>query len=76
MVTIKYMAGKTPTPPLCKDCKYFHKEPHISMENAYCTKFGKISLVSGNILYEYASIAREYDCKGKYFEPNPAPQKI
>jgi hypothetical protein len=30
--------------------------------------FGVQDLVDGSIKYDYASIAREYKCKGEYFE--------
>ena len=47
---------------LCKNCKYFIKEP-----NAKCGLFGAISLIDGNIDYKYATSARSMDCKGNYY---------
>jgi hypothetical protein len=70
---------KTTLPKLCIDCKYFVGEesrwPYDDAPQAKygkCKLFGKINLVSGEINYEYASLAREDDkmCgkNGKLFE--------
>lgn len=53
---------------ICKDCKHFKRGFFSSVEFAACSKFGQQNLVDGKITYQYASIAREYDCKGDYFE--------
>jgi hypothetical protein len=53
-------------PNLCKNCKYI--KYFANMHYSKCTKFGRIDLVSGDIRYDYASTAREFTCKGKYYE--------
>jgi hypothetical protein len=50
----------------CKDCKHFHYNNGI--QQGRCKLFGVQDLVDGTIRYDYASIAREYKCKGVYFE--------
>lgn len=45
---------------VCKDCRHFQKPK--------CKLFGVQDLVDGSINYDNASIAREYKCKGEYFE--------
>lgn len=58
---------------ICKDCKHFKKGLFSSVEFGACSKFGQQNLVDGTITYQYASIAREYDCKGDYFEEQEPP---
>lgn len=55
---------------VCKDCKHFN---HSKMGVKYgtCSLFGVQDLVDGSIKYDYAGIAREYKCKGEYFETKP-----
>lgn len=49
----------------CKNCKYYMK----NQNEDYCKYYGKINLIDGKITYEYAQIARQYECKGeKYIE--------
>ena len=57
--------------PICKDCKYFkcdttYKEYHFGL----CTKFGKKDLISGKIIFEDVTLARDQDCgvNGTFFE--------
>lgn len=71
MSSIKFVAGKTTVPPLCKNCRYFRLEQNISTSR--CLKYGSLNLVTGEIKYEYADIAREYECKGNSFDPIPPP---
>lgn len=56
------------TKPLCKDCKYFI--PNVN----HCGKFGETNLITGEVSYEYARIARNNSGKCKedalHFEQN------
>lgn len=56
------------TKPLCKDCKYFI--PNYK----HCGKFGETNLITGEVSYEYARIARNNSGKCKedaiHFEQN------
>lgn len=61
---VNYKAGEQYK--FCRNCKYYK---HASQD--YCTYYGKINLVSGEVSYEYASIAREYECKGEKYEDKP-----
>ncbi len=53
---------------VCKDCKHFQSTPK-NIKHGKCKLFGVQDLVDGSIRYDYASIAREYKCKGEYFQP-------
>jgi hypothetical protein len=66
-------------PKLCIDCKYFIGDnirwPDESPDHTNfgkCKLFGKTDLVTGDIKYEYARLAREDDTmcgkRGKFFE--------
>lgn len=52
----------------CINCKHF--KPAFLTPNRFgtCKKFGTFNLVDGSIEYPYASIAREYNCKGEHFD--------
>lgn len=63
---VSFTPNAPPQTNYCKDCKHFRKQYPISFSK--CSKFGKVDLVDGSIMYSYASIAREYECKGEYFE--------
>jgi hypothetical protein len=57
--------------PVCKDCKYFKYDPIYKDYNyAKCVKFGNKSLITGKIVFEDVTVAREEDCgiNGDYFE--------
>ena len=70
-MTQKIIQNVTKMPYLCIDCKYFKYDSLLYNGTfAKCTKIFKIDLVSGKRVYEYASLAREFDCKEKYFEKN------
>lgn len=59
----------TPTRPqlkLCKDCKHF--QPSQKVKYGKCSLYGFQDLVDGSIKYEFAGIARQYECKGQYFK--------
>jgi hypothetical protein len=64
--------------PLCKKCVYFQPHPLDILFNnrlGKCTKYGKREVVSGNIVYDYATVCRlsNYKCgvTGKDFEEMP-----
>ena len=69
---------KNKFPKLCINCKYFISvdfrwpDERLDHSRGKCKLFGKTNLVSGDIKYEYASLARENDkmCGkiGKLFE--------
>lgn len=55
---------------LCINCKYFI--PHkTSKETHYaeCKKHGEVSVIDGSIKYTIITVARQYFCHGKDFEP-------
>jgi hypothetical protein len=54
---------------ICKDCKHFQASRTMGVRYGSCKLFGVQDLVDGSIRHDYASIAREYKCKGEYFEP-------
>lgn len=69
---IKYIEGEL-KPNICKDCKYFQPDNfYFLTQNRYefgkCKKSMDLNLVSGKINYNYASITREYKCKGEWFK--------
>jgi len=49
------------------DCKHF--QPTSNIKYGKCLMFGLQDLVDGSIEYEFAGIARQYKCKGRYFDP-------
>jgi hypothetical protein len=53
---------------ICKNCKHFRSGFLSSVEFGKCSKFGEQNLVDGTITYDYASVTRDYHCKGDYFE--------
>jgi hypothetical protein len=54
---------------LCKNCVHFRNPPaHMPLEYGKCSKYGVVNLVSGTIELDFASIAREYKCKGSAFK--------
>ena len=64
----KIIKNVTEIPKLCINCKYFKKNNFYNNTFAKCTKTYMIDVVDGTHKYSYASIAREYECKEKYFE--------
>lgn len=56
---------------ICKDCKHFQWSRNAGVKYGTCKLFGTQDLVDGTIQYDYASIAREYKCKGEYFQQKP-----
>lgn len=62
-----------PTHKACRNCKHFQNGFLSVVEYGKCLKFGEQNLVDGKITYQYAKIAREYDCKGDYFEQKEPP---
>lgn len=70
--TIKYIDGDK-MPNICRDCKYFRKSHylyHYTIELGKCTKISNLDLVTGFKTYNYASVVREFDCKGNWYEEN------
>lgn len=62
---------------LCKDCKYFRKSYviwplHSGLELGKCAnpKTNKVSMITGKPKTGtgYASVIREFDCQGNWFE--------
>jgi hypothetical protein len=82
-------------PPICRDCKYFVEDTYYSYESesvssasksAFKYEFGKckyvysVNIVSGEIIYPFATVMRvdgKNQCgfKGKFFEPKEADSK-
>ncbi len=58
---------------ICKNCKYFRKSFFSSVEYGDCLRFGEQNLVDSTITYNFARFAREYHCKGDYFEEQEPP---
>lgn len=54
---------------ICKKCKYFKNGINDDAELGFCMRFSEINVVSGEISYTYASVARAYECDGKYYAP-------
>ena len=60
-------------PNLCRNCVHFMPNKLFSTKdiNRYahgkCKYYHSIDLVTGEIEYKYASIAREYDCKEEHY---------
>ncbi len=63
----KVSPQQTPSSKLCKDCKHFKSDP-TGARFGKCSLYGKQNLVDGKIEYSYASIAREYECRGDYYD--------
>lgn len=56
---------------ICKDCKFFVASANdTTLEFGKCTLYGDRNLVSGRLTFGYASVVREYICKGRLFEKN------
>jgi hypothetical protein len=56
---------------LCKNCKFYVKSslfPETDASLGFCSKFSEINLVTGEISYQYASIARKFECDGDHYE--------
>lgn len=61
----------------CMDCKYFSAPPKPrSLKHGECTKFAKLNKVDGSIEFTMASVAREYDCKDRFYEPKDDVQGV
>lgn len=62
-------------PKLCKNCRYFVPYKTSDRDLRYslgkCHYFETIDLVSGDTKQEWVNIAREYKCKGDFFEEKP-----
>lgn len=58
--------------PVCKDCIHFVKPSHNDIELGKYKLFGKKNIISGEILYDYASLCRdnETECgiNAKYYK--------
>lgn len=69
----KIISGK-PLPNLCRNCKYFMPDKSYlfnsksKVEFGKCTYEQKIDLVTGDVSYDYASIVREFTCKGEFYK--------
>lgn len=66
-------------PPLCIQCKYYLPPKHAKsslvthdMKLGHCQKTGMVNVIDGEIVYEYVTTAREYKCKGDWYEPAPS----
>jgi hypothetical protein len=57
----------TRTHKICKNCKHF-KTHEIGIQYGHCSLFGEQDLVTGEIKHTFASVAREFFCKGDYWE--------
>jgi hypothetical protein len=68
---VSFTPNAPPQTNFCKDCKHIRKGFPSSLSK--CSKFGKVDMVDGYIIYSYASIAREYECKGEHFEKKDNP---
>lgn len=57
-------------PPVCKTCKYFEPLTNSSDKIKYgkCLNFGEIDVITGEKTFLYASTARNFSCKGKFYE--------
>jgi hypothetical protein len=69
---VKYIEGEK-MPSICRECKYFRKTYSMyidSLEFGKCTKVSNLDLVTGCKTYNYASIIREFECKGDWYEEN------
>ena len=73
-MTQKIIQNVIKMPYLCIDCKYFkYSSLFPNTKLSKCTKIFEIDLVTGNKIYQYASLAREYNkCKEEYFEKKPS----
>ncbi len=60
--------------PFCVDCKHF-KPPTdgIPPKYGYCKKFFNVNTVDGSVEYSFASVARIFECRDKYYEPKDFP---
>jgi hypothetical protein len=55
---------------LCKNCTYFKPRPNVpDLKYGLCTKFVNLNKVDGSVEFSTASVAREFDCKEKFYEP-------
>lgn len=58
--------------PVCKDCVHFVEPSHNDIGLGKCKLFGKKNIISGEILYEYASLCRnnktECGINAKYYK--------
>lgn len=61
-------------PKICRHCKYFIPESSSLLLGIDKIKYGKcgyqqiVDLVTGNILYNYATVVRSHICKGKFYK--------
>lgn len=71
-----HIAKKTP---LCIHCKFYIPPKHAQntlithdMKLGFCRKTGLVNVIDGGIVYDYVTSAREYECKGDWFELAPS----
>jgi hypothetical protein len=62
----RFSPQKMPSDRLCKNCKFFRTSIH-GTNYGTCSKYGEQNLVTGEMIYDYASVARNHHCKGDYF---------
>lgn len=60
-----------PLPNLCKNCVHFHHNPLHNIQFAKCRRAFSIDLVTGKKEFPYASVARQFDCRGEQYEERP-----
>lgn len=60
----------TPTPPICRECKFYVKPQnnHAPANTGRCKKLQVIDVVDGSLEYEYVEVMRRHFCKGDFFE--------
>jgi len=74
MTAIVKIIFNQPIPKLCRDCKFFKKSDSKifskidKIQYGICTYQHSMDLVTGEKKYEYASIIRQYTCKGTFYE--------
>ena len=64
--------------PLCIHCKFYIPPPpvragNVDYKRGLCQKTGMIHVVDGEITYKNVEIAREYNCKGTWFQKQIEP---
>ena len=78
IASIKVPVDMTKPPPrLCKDCRFFVRNGAYDIKTGLCSRYATVHLVDGSVQYEYAEVARLYECKGLSWmpriEPSPVP---
>lgn len=49
----------------CADCRWYSKEGVANL----CKLYGHVHLETGDVVYAYAAVSRQFLCKGKEWEP-------